>query len=134
MDTASMLTVAPRGMVILVILLETPSSSSTHCLLIGMVAELEQVPKAFRAARHDGLEEFDRACLTKNFYGSSIDEQCKSVESYIQNDQLGSQRQDRLGSVGFYNRYDGTEDTDRGKIHHGADDLQTYLVTRNNQM
>lgn len=49
-DTASILTVAPRGMAILVILLDTPKSSSMHCLLIGIVAELEQVPKAFRAA------------------------------------------------------------------------------------
>lgn len=45
-----MLTVAPRGIAILVILSDTPISSSMHCLLRGMVAELEQVPKAFRAA------------------------------------------------------------------------------------
>lgn len=50
METASMLTVAPRGIAILVILSDTPISSSMHCLLRGMVAELEQVPKAFRAA------------------------------------------------------------------------------------
>ena len=50
MDTASMFTVAPRGMAILVILSDTPISFSIHCLLIGMVAELEQVPNAFNAA------------------------------------------------------------------------------------
>lgn len=50
MDTASIFTVAPRGIAILVILLETPMPSSIHCLLIGIVAELEQVPKALRAA------------------------------------------------------------------------------------
>ena len=50
MDTASMLTVAPSGIAILVIWLETPISSSIHCLLIGIVAELEQVPNAFSAA------------------------------------------------------------------------------------
>lgn len=50
METASMLTVAPRGIAILVILSDTPISSSMHCLLRGMVAELEQVPKAFKAA------------------------------------------------------------------------------------
>ena len=49
-DTASIFTVAPRGIAILVILLETPIPSSIHCLLIGIVAELEQVPKAFSAA------------------------------------------------------------------------------------
>ena len=58
MDTASMFTVAPRGMVILVILLDTPISSSIRCLLIGMVAELEQVPNAFRAAGSIALKNF----------------------------------------------------------------------------
>ena len=50
MDTASIFTVAPRGIAILVILLETPIPSSMHCLLIGIVAELEHVPNAFSAA------------------------------------------------------------------------------------
>ena len=67
MDTASMLTVAPRGMVILVILLETPSSSSTHCLLIGIVAELEQVPKAFRAAGMMALKNLTGLVLPRIF-------------------------------------------------------------------
>ena len=49
-ETASIFTVAPSGMAILVIWLETPISSSIHCLLIGIVAELEQVPNAFSAA------------------------------------------------------------------------------------
>ena len=46
-ETASILTVAPSGIAILEIWLETPSSFSTQLLLIGMVAELEQVPNAF---------------------------------------------------------------------------------------
>ena len=50
METASIFTVAPSGTAILEIWLDTPSSSSTHRLLIGIVAELEQVPNAFRAA------------------------------------------------------------------------------------
>ena len=49
-ETASILTVAPSGIAILEIWLETPSSFSTQLLLIGMVAELEQVPNAFSAA------------------------------------------------------------------------------------
>ena len=49
MDTASILIVAPRGKAMEEISLGT-SSSSAHLLLIGSVAELEQVPKAFRAA------------------------------------------------------------------------------------
>ena len=110
------------------------SGANMVIITAGMGGGTGTGSEGIQSSRHDGLEEFDRACLTKKFYGSSIDEQCKSVESHIQNDQLGSQRQDRLGSVGFYNRYDGTEDTDRGKIHHGTDDLQTYLVTGINQM
>ena len=49
-DTASILTVAPSGIAILLIWFETPSSFSTQRLLIGIVAELEHVPNAFRAA------------------------------------------------------------------------------------
>lgn len=56
MDTASMLTVAPSGITILVILSETPKSSSMQVLLIGIVAELEQVPKAFNAAGRIALK------------------------------------------------------------------------------
>ena len=67
MDTASMFTVAPRGMVILVILLDTPISSSIRCLLIGMVAELEQVPNAFRAAGSIALKNFTGLSLPMNF-------------------------------------------------------------------
>lgn len=67
MDTASMFTVAPRGMAILVILLDTPISSSIRCLLIGMVAELEQVPNAFRAAGSIALKNFTGLSLPMNF-------------------------------------------------------------------
>ena len=66
METASMFTVAPRGMAILVILLETPISSSMHCLLIGMVAELEQVPNAFNAAGSIALKNFTGLSLPMN--------------------------------------------------------------------
>ena len=48
-DTASMLMVAPRGRAKAEISLGTPSSSAQR-LLIGRVAELEQVPNALRAA------------------------------------------------------------------------------------
>ena len=48
-DTASMLMVAPRGSAREDISLGTPSPSA-HRLLMGSVAELEQVPKAFSAA------------------------------------------------------------------------------------
>ena len=41
---------AKDAIAILEIWLETPSSFSTQLLLIGMVAELEQVPNAFSAA------------------------------------------------------------------------------------
>lgn len=67
METASMFTVAPRGMAILVILLETPISSSMHCLLMGMVAELEQVPNAFNAAGSIALKNFTGLSLPMNF-------------------------------------------------------------------
>ena len=49
MDTASMLIVAPSGNASEEISLGT-SSSSAQRLLIGSVAELEQVPNAFKAA------------------------------------------------------------------------------------
>lgn len=49
-DTESIFTVAPSGTTILLTLLKTPSSSSTHCLLIGIVAEHEHDPNALRAA------------------------------------------------------------------------------------
>ena len=66
-DTASILTVAPRGMAMLVIWLDTPISSSIHCLLNGMVAELEQVPKAFSAAGRIAFRNFSGLCLPISF-------------------------------------------------------------------
>lgn len=72
METASMLTVAPRGIAILVILSDTPISSSMHCLLRGMVAELEQVPKAFRAAGRQALTNFAGLALAKELDGTAI--------------------------------------------------------------
>ena len=57
-DTASMLTVAPSGIVILDIWFGTPSSSSTQLLLRGIVAELEHVPNAFNAAGMIALKNF----------------------------------------------------------------------------
>ena len=66
-DTASMLTVAPRGMAMLVIWLDTPISSSIHCLLNGMVAELEQVPKAFSAAGRIAFRNLSGLCLPISF-------------------------------------------------------------------
>ncbi len=91
MDTASMFTVAPRGMAILVILLDTPISSSIRCLLIGMVAELEQVPNAFRAAGSIALKKFHRAFFADEFHGAAVNDQGKSEECHIQDDQLSCQ-------------------------------------------
>ena len=70
MDTASMFTVAPSGIAILVILLETPIPSSIHCLLIGIVAELEHVPKAFRAAGIMALKNLTGLSLPITFTAS----------------------------------------------------------------
>ena len=81
MDTASMFTVAPRGMAILVILLDTPISSSIRCLLIGMVAELEQVPNAFRAAGSIALKNFTG--LADEFHGAAVNDQGKSEECHM---------------------------------------------------
>ena len=51
----------------LVIWLDTPISSSIHCLLNGMVAELEQVPKAFSAAGRIAFRNFSGLCLPISF-------------------------------------------------------------------
>ena len=50
MDTASMLMVAPSGNVREAISSGTSNSSVAHLILIGRVAEEEQVPKAFKPA------------------------------------------------------------------------------------
>ena len=91
MDTASMFTVAPRGMAILVILLDTPISSSIRCLLMGMVAELEQVPKCVQGCRKHCFEEFHRAFFADEFHGAAVNDQGKSEECHIQDDQLSCQ-------------------------------------------
>ena len=64
-DTASMLTVAPSGIVILEIWFGTPSLSSTQLLLSGMVAELEHVPNAFSAAGMIALKNFTGLVLPR---------------------------------------------------------------------
>ena len=47
--------------------MDTPISSSIHCLLNGMVAELEQVPKAFSAAGRIAFRNFRGLCLPISF-------------------------------------------------------------------
>ncbi len=91
MDTASIFTVAPRGIAILVILLETPIPSSIHCLLIGIVAELEQVPKAFSAAGIIVFKNLNRAFFTDYFDCKTIYDKRKDKECKIQDDQLCGQ-------------------------------------------
>lgn len=70
MDTASILTVAPSGMTILVILSDTPKSSFIHFSLIGIVAELEQVPKAFSAAGRIALKKASGLAFPRTFTAS----------------------------------------------------------------
>ena len=66
MDTASILMVAPRGRAREDISLGT-SSSSAHRLLIGRVAELEQVPKALSAAGRAALKNAFTPHLPRTF-------------------------------------------------------------------
>ena len=66
-ETASILTVAPSGIAILEIWFETPSSFSTQLLLIGMVAELEQVPNAFSAAGMIARKNLNGLVFPRNF-------------------------------------------------------------------
>ena len=65
MDTASMLMVAPRGRAREEISLGTPISSAQR-LLMGMVAALEQVPKAVMAAGSTDLKNFPAGYLPRN--------------------------------------------------------------------
>ena len=129
METASMFTVAPSGMAILVILSDTPISSSMRCLLMGMVAELEQVPKAFSAAgRQAGLDKADGAFLAQEPDRTAVHHSGKTEEGNVQDHQLGCQREDGVGAVGLHHRNDGAEHTHRREVHHGADDLQADFV------
>lgn len=65
METASMLMVAPRGRDREEISFGTPISSAQR-LLIGSVAELEQVPKAFRPAGRIVLKNLPRGYFPIN--------------------------------------------------------------------
>ncbi len=134
MDTASIFTVAPRGIAILVILLEMPMPSSIHCLLNGMVAELEQVPKAFSAAGRIAFRNFSGLCLPISFYRETIHYNSEAKECHIQNDKLCCK--EMIVSVPLASTT-GTmvqKNTDGCKVHDGCDDLQAYFIDGINQI
>ena len=79
--------------------------------------------ECIQGCRHDRLKELDRTRLSDEFYSAAVDDDRKSIECHIQNDELGCQGNDGFGSVCLDNRHDRTEDTDRGEVHNGADDF-----------
>ena len=127
-DTASIFTVAPRGIAILVILLETPIPSSIHCLLIGIVAELEQVPKAFSAAGIIVLKKRSGLSLPITLTARPYTTNAKIKNARYRMISCVASEMIVSDTVGLYNRNDCTEDTDRSKVHDRADDLQTDFV------
>ena len=83
MDTASMFTVAPRGIAILVILLETPMSFFHTLFADRDSCGTGTGSEGIQSSRHDGLEEFDRACLYQELLRQSpYTTSAKSVESH----------------------------------------------------
>ena len=127
MDTASIFTVAPRGIAILVILLETPIPSSMHCLLIGIVAELEHVPNAFSAAGMIALKNLIGLSLPITLTASPYTTNAKIKNARYR--MISCVASEMIVSVPFASqRYDSTEDTDWGEVHDRADDLQAHFI------
>ena len=84
----------------------------------GMVVEFEQVPKAFSGCWQDRFQEFQRTLFADQLYRETIHYNSEAKECHIQNDKLCCKGNDRFSSVGFHNRYDGTEKTIDGcKVH-----------------
>ena len=67
-------------------------------------------------------------------YRETVHYNSEAKECHIQNDKLCCKGNDRFSSVGFHNRYDGTENTDGCKVHDGCNDLQAYFIDGINQI
>ena len=76
-----------------------------------------------QCCRQDRFQEFNRALFAYDLHRQTIYNNSKTEECRIQNDKLCCERNNGLSSVSFHNRHDGTENTDRCKVHNGCDDL-----------
>ena len=82
----------------------------------------------------DRFQEFQRTLFADQLYRETVHYNSEAKECHIQNDKLCCKGNDRFSSVGFHNRYDGTENTDGCKVHDGCDDLQAYFIDGINQI